>query len=134
MRSGIRPAPHTFLFLRKVYPMGIYDNATTRNGNRFLILTDLTQEVPTGPLLVVREEMRKNYAGKEYPVLTVEDESGELYDVAAWERDVKRVIAEFGKDTAGWNTQGGIMLKKNGNGSRWEFHPCPLEVVEERVE
>jgi len=113
--------------------MGIYDNATTRNGNRFLILTDMKQEVPTGVLLVVSEEMRKNYAGKEYPVITVEDEKGDRYDCAAWERDVKEVIRNFGTDTKSWNAQGGIMLEKNSSGSRWVFVPAPLEAVEEIV-
>jgi len=123
----------TFLFLRKVYPMGIYDNATTRNGNRFLILTDTKQAVPKGVLLVVSEAMRKNYEGKEYPVLTLEDEKGNRYDCAAWERDVKEVIHQFGTDTASWNAQGGVMLKLNSSGSRWVLTPAPMEVIEEMV-
>lgn len=114
--------------------MGIYDNATTSNGNRFLILTDMKQEMPTGVLLVESAKMRKNYAGKEYPVLTVEDEKGERYDIAAWERDVKEVIRQFGTNTDTWNAQGGLLLQKNPSGTRWMILPAPLEVIEEKVE
>lgn len=113
--------------------MGIYDDVSTSNGSRFIILTDTKQDVPTGRLYVMREEMRKTYAGKEYPVLTVEDEDGNAYDVAAWPRDVKRVLIQYGNSTQGWNDQGGIRLQKNSNGSRWEFVPCELQVTEERV-
>lgn len=113
--------------------MGIYDDVNNSSGSRFIILTDLKQEVPTGRLYVMREEMRKTYTGKEYPVLTVEDEDGNSYDVAAWPRDVKRVLLEFGKDTKGWNAQGGIQLQKNSSASRWEFVPCKLDIVEEVV-
>lgn len=77
----------------------VYDDAPT---GRFIILSDLKQEFPTGPLTVKSASEKKNAGGKTYPVLVLEDEAGVLYEVAAWPRDVKACIAEFGGKPTTW--------------------------------
>lgn len=78
----------------------VYDDAPT--GSRFLILNDLTQEFPTEPLKVVSAIEREASGGKKYPVLTLEAPDGSTYDVAAWPRDVKECIEEFGGKPTSW--------------------------------
>lgn len=84
----------------------VYD---TQPGSRFLILNDLSQQFPEGELKVINAEHRKTSAGREYPVLTLEDASGEEYQVAAWARDVKACIMEYGGVPTSW---GPVMIQR----------------------
>lgn len=79
-----------------------YDAPTS--GERWLILNDKEQEFPTADLEVINLEVRKTQTGKDMPVLTLENpETGERYQVCAWARDVKAVIAEYGTKPSSWD-------------------------------
>lgn len=106
-----------------------YDESS--NENRFIILSDLKQEVPTGHLRVVKGEMRKTANNKEYPVLLMEDNDGSSYQVAAWKRDVKRCVAQWGGKIENWGT---VHIALAQTGTRYELIPDDVVVVEEQLQ
>jgi len=71
-------------------------------GNRYLILSDLEQEYPEGPLKVTGIEERTSAAGTKFPVLKLEAEDGTDYEASAWERDVKPCLHEYGTNPLKW--------------------------------
>lgn len=82
--------------------------------SRFLILSDMEQEMPSGRCKVTGAEKRRSNSGKEFPVLTLEDNDGNEYQVSAWQRDVRDCVKQWGvkvhpKD---W---GYVEFKKVGN-------------------
>lgn len=99
------------------------------DGERFLILSDLQQEVPTGALKVVAREMRTTAStGKTYPVIVVEGDSGDRYSIAAWPRDCKACIRQWGGEPLQW---GSFELRRGA--SRYELVPRPMQAIEEQV-
>lgn len=82
------------------------------NDERFLILSDLTQEIPDSRLKITGRELRKNAQGKEYPVIMCHDKDGNKYVISAWKRDVRALIQEWGGEPLNW---GYFEIHKAGN-------------------
>ena len=87
---------------------------------RFLILSDLKQEMPNSRLKVIDKTKRTSMQGKEYKVLILCDEEGTEYEASAWERDVVRCIQEWGTNPDNW---GYLTLEKHPSGNRFLFAP-----------
>lgn len=103
-----------------------YDDAPTEG--RFLILNDTEQEFPTACMKVVAAEEKMSYGGKPYPVLTLEDDDGDTYQVAAWKRDVLKCIQQFGTDPLKWEE---VKISLAVGGRRYELVPAAMRVKEE---
>lgn len=109
-----------------------YD-ATDVGGVRFLILSDLDQPMPKTRFKVTGAEKKKNAKGLEYPVLKVTDEEGSEYLIAAWKRDVRAPLQEWGGNPLEW----GFLEIKPGN-TRYEIIVASdqvehMKVPEQRV-
>jgi len=99
-------------------------------GYRYIILSDMEQEIPNGPLKVKACEMREAAGGKKYPVLRLEDEDGNEFILSAWKRDVRRCIQEWGGNPLSW---GYITLKRGA--TRIDIFPSePQPVKVEDIE
>jgi hypothetical protein len=88
----------------------MYDNASV-SGGRYLILNDTKQEMPAERLKVLGAELRTTKDGREYPVLQLEGEDGNLYDCSAWPRDVAACIKQWNGDPTLW---GYVQIKLDG--------------------
>jgi hypothetical protein len=95
---------------------------------RFLILSDLQQAVPQTRLKVVGRELRTNKDGREYPTLRVQDEEGNIYTVAAWKRDCRDLIKQWGGEPLDW----GYFLIKRGT-HRFELDVAFDQTTEEEI-
>lgn len=99
-----------------------YDEGTA---GRYLILSDEKQDFPTERLRVVDAEMRDGASGKPFPVLTLKgEESGAEFACAAFSRDVKACVAEWGKKTGGW---GYVTFRKVAHSNRRELVPSEIQ-------
>jgi len=95
------------------------------NGERYIIMSDVKQQIPRRPLRVTKTELRMGRTGKEYPVLTLQDADGNNVACAAWKRDVSMCIKEWGKNPILWGDVE-IVVK----GKRLELWPCDEQRVE----
>lgn len=101
------------------------------SSGRYLILSDATQEFPTERLRVVSAEMRDGNSGKPFPVLTLRGEdSGKDFSCAAFSRDVRACVAEWGKKTGGW---GFVTFRTLPHSTRRELVPCARQSPNEEV-
>jgi len=105
-----------------------YEETTAEK--RWLILSDKDQKFPEGNLEVISSEEKKTASGKSMPVLTLQKrETGDIFQICAWKRDVLLCINEYGTDTDSWSDV--QFEQKNG---RWQLVPAPMQVIEEKVE
>lgn len=82
--------------------MGIYDAKSFEVGND-LVIPNRTADFPPMEAIIQAVELRKTRDGGEFPCLTLKNaETGKLFDVPAWERDVKSLAAEWGADSDAW--------------------------------
>jgi len=90
------------------------------DGGRFILLNEIRQAPPEPPLEVTRAEMRKSSSGGEFPVLILTDADGNEYAVAAWKRDVKECLKQWGAKPDDW---GQVAIVKSSTGTRYEIKP-----------
>jgi hypothetical protein len=99
-------------------------------GERYIILSDMEQVMPSTRCKVTGAVKRKSSSGKEFPVLTIEDTEGNSYSVSAWARDVAACIKQWGtgNPVGSW---GYIGFEKKANRYRLIPHENQLPDVEE---
>jgi hypothetical protein len=94
------------------------DEMTT---GRYVILNDIKQDVPKGPLRVTDRAMRKTADGREYPVIMADDEHGNGFIISAWPRDVRGCIEQWGGEPKDW---GQIRIELARGGMRYCVVPA----------
>lgn len=100
---------------------------------RWLILNDMDQVMPDKPLRVTGREKQQTVTGKTMRVLTLEDEEKNEYRMAAWKRDVRACLQQWGTnvDPLEW---GPVVVVMNQQGTRFILKPAEgSEVKEEKI-
>jgi hypothetical protein len=94
-----------------------FEEPSTPGGERWVILSDLTQQLPQY-VTVTGAEKRKDKKGGELKVLLLQDADGKRYVMSAWLRDVAACVKEWGKNPMLWERC--EFIAKNG---RWTLNP-----------
>jgi hypothetical protein len=109
---------------QSIAPQAVEYDTDGLNGERFIILNDTHQDVPKGELEIVGSEVRTNRDSKQYPVLLLEDTDGNKFQVAAWKRDVRACILQWGGKVPDWIAgRATVRLVLNDSKSRFEISP-----------
>ncbi|MBR9702437.1 hypothetical protein GOV10_00230 [Candidatus Woesearchaeota archaeon] len=110
--------------------MSFYDEKKLKGGERWIILNELDQKLPK-KCEVLSCEVRKSKAGKEMPVLLLQNtENEEKLTVCAWERDCAACISEWGTTPTEW---GFVGFTKNREETRFVLAPAGEKVTEEPI-
>lgn len=100
-----------------------YDTEKFEDKGRSIRLNEIKQKMPEGRFKVADAKKQKALnSDVQYPILVLQDEDGNRYEVMAWERDVK----ECGRQWAGTHPTdwGFVEFRLSSTGTRFEIVPA----------
>ena len=106
-----------------------FEYTSDSTSDRWLILSDVEQDMPTEDFKVTEATEKKSQGGKAMPILILKgEESGDVVQICAWKRDVIDCIKQYGGKPETW---GKVGFERKGN--RYLLKPRETKLVEEAV-